>query len=287
MPLAKTSEIDFLFLVNSFIVGAVYSFLTLLFTYLPLKTNFTTVQPDLLAAFLLGFVSGTILSLILGFLAVNFNYSKTIRFTLILTILFIVGYLSNIVEYLFFSTVTLSDLYLEIAFMFIVYAVIATFIIYIFPAKTNPTSLKIKLYSLFSSHSRTWWTIRIFITGTLYVPVYLLFGTLFSPIITPFYTDPSYGLELVIPPLEVIIPLEIIRGIVYVVLLIPVIASVKLNTIKQGLLLAAILFGVGALPGLLTNQSWPILLRLTHGIEIAADSVVFGIMVSKILGKTH
>jgi len=147
------------------------------------------------------------------------------------------------------------------------------------------SSLSEMLRSFFSTHSSRWWILRIFVAGALYLPVYLFFGALFSPIIVPFYTDPSYGLELVIPPFEIIVPLEIARGIVYVILLIPVIASVNLDRRKQSLLLAAILFCVGALPGLLANQMWPVLLRLAHGLEIAADSLVYGYVILKIIKK--
>jgi len=92
----------------------------------------------------------------------------------------------------------------------------------------------------------------------LYLPVYLFFRSTFSPIIVLFYTDPSFGLNLTIPQFEVIVPLEIARGIVYVILLILVLASMNLELRKQIILLATILFCVGTLPGLISNQTWPL-----------------------------
>ncbi|MGQ4916100.1 MAG: hypothetical protein ACP6IU_15315 [Candidatus Asgardarchaeia archaeon] len=93
----------------------------------------------------------------------------------------------------------------------------------------------------------------------------------------------KFGLNLTIPPFEVIVPLEIARGIVYVILLILVLASMKLEPRKQIILLAAILFYVGTLPGPISNQTWPLLLRLAHGLKIAVDSFVYGYIIVRVI----
>ena len=106
-----------------------------------------------------------------------------------------------------------------------------------------------------------------------------------SPIVVPYYTDPALGLELAIPGFEVMIPLAIARGIIYVLVLISPMAMAKLEKWKLVLYLTAILAVVGAIAGFIPLQLWPIALRVTHGLEITADSFFHSLVIVKVLDK--
>ncbi|MEQ9715220.1 MAG: hypothetical protein ACTSSP_02425 [Candidatus Asgardarchaeia archaeon] len=87
------------------------------------------------------------------------------------------------------------------------------------------------------------------------------------------------------PPLEIIVALEIIRGILYVIILLPVIATTNLRGMKLVTYLTLILAEVGAYPGLIMNQSWPAFMRFVHGVEITADSFFQSLVIVRVFSK--
>jgi hypothetical protein len=273
------------FFVKALIVGLISAVCFYVFQFL---FQFLQVRPttgDPIIGFVLSFVAGVILSLVLGFVSSRFTFPFITRTLLVFSILFIIGYVSNIVEYIFFSTTPIYVLYLDFVTTLASDVVTAIVITLLFPPLHNEDLVITLLRSFFSGHSPKWWIVRVFIAGALYVPIYFTFGLIVSPIVTPYYTDPSLGLELTLPGFDVVIPLEIVRGIVYVLLLITPMATAKLERWKLVLYLTAILAGVGALPGLISNQLWPVVLRVTHGLEITADSFVHSFVIAKVLGK--
>ncbi|MGQ4893880.1 MAG: hypothetical protein ACP6IQ_04560 [Candidatus Njordarchaeia archaeon] len=68
-------------------------------------------------------------------------------------------------------------------------------------------------------------------------------------------------------------------------ILIPIIAVSKERKWSLVLLLTAVLYGSGALLGLVANPTWPVKLRIIHGLEIAVDSFFQNYASLKILGK--
>jgi len=125
--------------------------------------------------------------------------------------------------------------------------------------------------------------VRRLTAGTLtYFPVYFFFGMLVSPFVIPYYSDPSMG--LVVPPFSVIIPLEIIRSLMYVAVLLPVIACLGGDFRNSSIALAGMLFIPGALLPLLGDQGLPAPIIPFHLLEILADSVVYGYLLARLLG---
>jgi len=60
---------------------------------------------------------------------------------------------------------------------------------------------------------------------------------------------------------------------------------IKRKKMVISLLLTAVLYGIGASLGLVANLTWPVKLRIIHGLEIAADSFFQSYASQKILGK--
>ncbi len=94
--------------------------------------------------------------------------------------------------------------------------------------------------------------------------------------------DPSFG--LVIPPFSVILPLEFFRGFLYTISLLPVIAVVKERR-ASFFLLASLLFIPGAFIPLVMDTSLPSQIIPIHLIEILADSLVYGFVLSRLLSR--
>jgi len=121
---------------------------------------------------------------------------------------------------------------------------------------------------------------RVALGALSYLPVYFFFGMLVIPFVMPYYTDPSMG--LVIPPFTTIIPLEVLRGLMYVAVLLPVTACLDADRLTTSVALAGLLFIPGALLPLLADQGLPAQIIPFHLVEILADSVVYGHILARL-----
>ncbi len=117
------------------------------------------------------------------------------------------------------------------------------------------------------------WIWRSLLVGVLYVPTYLTFGNLIFPIVKLYYTNPAYGLNLTTPSLGVFLVLELVRGLLYVVALLPVLAVTR-GSRWQTLLSIFIFTGMFNTWQLSVNLTWPVQLRFAHAAEITGDVLI-------------
>ena len=133
----------------------------------------------------------------------------------------------------------------------------------------------------FSTRTRSSWVLRIAVGSVAYFPIYFFFGALIGPFVLPYYNNPSFGLR--IPPFTVIIPVELFRGFVYTLVLLPLLATVVGGRATKFIALAAMLYIPGGLIALLGNPLLPAAIIPFHALEILADSIVYGFVLSRIL----
>ncbi len=274
-------------MIKVIIIGLIYAISLYVFLFLFQFLQVRPIPGDPLLGFVLSFIAGVIISLVLGFVSIKFTFSFVTRYILIFSILFILAYAIHIIDYIIYSTTPLYVLYYGFAINTALYIVITAVIAFLFSPPDDTDSLITQLRNLFSGHSTNWWIFRVLIAGALYYPIYFIFGLMIWPIVEPYYTDPSQGLELKVPSFAVIIPIQLARGIVYVIVLI----SLIVMAVREGyekwklvLFLTAILGGL-VLPGYIADQSWPIVLRVAHGLEITAGSFFHSLVIVKLFGK--
>ncbi len=196
--------------------------------------------------------------------------------------LFIVGSFNNMLEGYFFTNVFDSlDMFVMGAAVMLVssglQAMAAGYVL-----QPGERSLKAGFNQHMQKRSLGEWVKRL-AAGTLsYFPVYFFFGMLVSPYVIPYYSDTSLG--LVVPPFSVIIPLEVVRGLLYVASLLPLAACLNGDVRGLSVALAGMLFIPGALLPLLGDQGLPAPIIPFHLAEILADSVVYGYLLARLLG---
>ena len=81
------------------------------------------------------------------------------------------------------------------------------------------------------------------------------------------------------------IPVELFRGFVYTLVLLPLLATVVGGRTAKFIALAAMLYIPGGLITLLGNPGIPAPIIPFHGVEILADSIVYGLVLSRILSQ--
>lgn len=114
---------------------------------------------------------------------------------------------------------------------------------------------------------------RIVVAWLAWPVIYLAFGMMVAPIVIPYYK--SGVAELVIPPMSTIVAVQLVRSAVFLAASLPLIALWKgphLGLWGALGLAHAVVVGIYGLAGA-TFMPW--VLRVTHSIEITADSFAY------------
>lgn len=123
---------------------------------------------------------------------------------------------------------------------------------------------------------------RLFLAFLAFPCFYFLFGMMIAPIVLPHYDSIDF---IVVPPLATLLLLIFARGLLFLLVSIPVITHWSWTRGRLALALAAGHFTAVGLHGLVQATFFPPVLRWTHGIEILATSVCYGMALAWLLSK--
>jgi len=232
-------------------------------------------------------LGGMLIALLLAWVLPKTQLKRPDLMVVVWLVLFVVQYFNNMIEAYFFTTVFASfSVFAGGAFA----CLLATLVFGIasgvlFLPETHDRSLVYGLSSYLRGGSPSSSVWRIVVGSLVYFPIYFFFGGLIGPFVLPFYTEPSIG--LVIPPITVIIPLEFFRGFLYVMSLLLIFATLRANRRTVFLAVTLILYVPGALVPLLVEHSLPAGIVPFHLAEILGDSVVYGAVLTYLLGRSQ
>ena len=197
--------------------------------------------------------------------------------------LLVVEFLNNYVEAYFFTTRYSNPAVLvqSVASALISSVITATAAALLLGYRISGITASLKEY--LSTRTSRSWALRIVVGSVAYYPIYFFFGLLITPFVLPYYNDPSFGLR--IPSFAVMIPVELFRGFVYTLVLLPLLATVVGGRTTKFIALAAMLYIPGGLIALLGNPGIPAPIIPFHGLEILADSIVYGLVLSRVLSR--
>jgi hypothetical protein len=261
------------------------------FLVLVVLLTLTEILDQVLVGGLLNLVScamslatGILLSLFFTWLVSKMMLQKLHIFALIWLNLFVIRFLSNYIEAYFFTNIftSFTDFIIRMSIALGISLIEGTFIAF-FSVNRYEESLNVSLKEYLSSRSHGSWITRIAAGSVVYFPIYFFFGMLIFPFVAVYYSDPSFGLK--VPGFEVIIPLEFFRGFLYVIVLLPIMVSLKENGRTRFIALSLMLFIPGAFIPLILAPSLPPAIVPFHLVEILADSLVYGFALSRILRK--
>jgi hypothetical protein len=109
---------------------------------------------------------------------------------------------------------------------------------------------------------------------------YFLFGMMIAPIVLPHHEQMGF---IVVPPLSTILLLLFGRSALFLLVSIPIAVCWGLSRGRLALALAAGHFTAVGLSGLIQATFFPAVVRWTHGIEILATSVCYGLALAWLL----
>jgi len=229
------------------------------------------------------FIGGILLAPVMGPISTKLTLPRTERIAVLFLTLYMFAYLIGAPEILLFTTMPLPFQAFLLISESIVFLVVAVLIGVLFPPTQIGACLSMAVNGYFAQRKWKDWLWRYALATVLFFPIYFIFGFIFSPITGPYYNRPELGLGLVIPSFEVMIPVELGRGLVYALTMIPLLAVLKMPKWRLGFWMSLILAIVAAVEPQVVNVGWPLPLRLGHGVEMVCDGFAQGFMMAWLL----
>jgi hypothetical protein len=222
------------------------------------------------------FAGGMFIALLLAWALPKTRLKRLDLIVLVWFVLFVVQQFNNMVEGYFFTNLYRSvSIFVGAVFLSLLTTLVEGVMAgAVFLPEFHDRGLVFELSSYLKERSSASWAWRIAVASVAYFPIYFFFGALISPFVVPYYTNPSLGLR--IPPFTVMVPLEFLRGVLYVMSLLPIFAAIKASRRTLSAVIACILYVPGALVPIILNRSLPPGIVPFHLVEILADSVVYG-----------
>ena len=275
----KSLAIALGYVVGTMIIGVVVDALRL-----PLPAIASRLDPQ--EALVSTFVAGIVYGLVMGALSLHLPVPTWQRFTLLFALAYGLNSVLNGLEAVFFSTYVAPDQFITLLVVGLAQLAPAGLAALLFPPSAVSTRLGALARATLAARSPLAWTWRILAAGVLFVPVYLFFGMLIAPIVVPYYTEAA-GTGLVIPGFGVMLPLEVVRGVLFILILFPLVAVFRGSRRRLWLWLGLVIAAFIGWAPLLGGSFLPPTLRLVHGLEITADSFVHAALIAWLLGVTQ
>jgi hypothetical protein len=247
--------------------------------YVVLGLLFPLQQGTITVTYVIGLaITGLLYGLLLGAALMHFTVGRKARIVLILLPLFVIQWLNPLIEGYVFTT-RLNDVTLLVGgvlfglLLSLAYALVAG-ALFVPSQATQTLGGQFRIY--FAQRAVVDWLWRIVLVALSWAGFYFIFGSIIGPIVMPYYTDPSSPYQLRLLGVEVIAAVQVIRGFVYTGALIPIRIALKQDVKYVLLVLVGLLYVGGGLAIFVIVETFPLVLRVVHGIEILADSLCFG-----------
>lgn len=228
------------------------------------------------------FVSGVLFGLTLGPFAARLPLRIIERIGVLFVTLFVLNQFINVVEGLFFTTISAAEWTFSLFVSAIQDAGLAVFLAFLFQPVSTQRRFSEILREVLGRRRGLGWLWRFLLAGLVYLPVYFFFGMIVAPYVMPYYLNPALGLRLAVPGFDVILPLEVFRGLLYALTLFPLIVALAADSSRSRYQLAfwiiLALAVLGSWQPMLAATFWPPELRLAHGLEITGDCIVYGLL---------
>lgn len=122
------------------------------------------------------------------------------------------------------------------------------------------------------------WAGRFALAWLAFPAIYLLFGMMVAPFVLPVYQQQMAG--LVLPPMTVIVPTQLLRSLLYLGAALPVLLLWADGWKPLALRLGWAFWVLTGLYGMITALWMPPQLRIAHALEIGADSFAYAVVLA-------
>jgi len=252
----KIPAIGAIYFVGIVIAGALVSKLGLPFPEVPGQTWIP----------FLGFLTAVTLCVGLALLANGIAGTPFKRGSILLVFFYVSFVINNQIEAVVYSTTAEAPTMLLFFILPCLMASAAAALL------TRSANQRPPLTTVFADRPITKWWWRVLLAWLAFPVIYYFVGALIYPLVADAYTSPDFGLRL--PGPLVVIAAVSLRSLLFLAASIPVL--VNWTGSRRGLVLslATALAAMVGVAGMFESTWMPLHMKLVHGIEIIADSLV-------------
>jgi hypothetical protein len=152
---------------------------------------------------------------------------------------------------------------------------------WLFPPRKRGMGLVASLRVHFARRQGRDWIWRLPLAAIAFPLIYFTFGRLILPLVEDVYAQGLY--EMQAPTWAELIPVQLARGVLFVAIALPVLATWQRSQRRLGWSLGMAFFVLLAFMSVFTAYWLPLGFRIIHGAEILADSLVYAWVVVLLL----
>jgi hypothetical protein len=251
-----------------------------------LKFRLPALAPAYLQTLLITLITGVVSALILLPLARRLPYRMGTRLLALFLPLYWIAALGNLVEAYFYTTISRFALTIGIVIEAIPYLVAAWLIAWLFPP-AQPVQTETGIWQTLRERPLLSWVWRIACAGILFALFLQLNGMLLH--LGQYYTNSGLTRQLgtTTQPFAISQLEELGRGIIFALVLLPVITVMRGRSWRQLLILALYVALIDAAfeswLSVLPNTSWTLAFRLGEGTNLTLDAIVRGVFIALLL----
>ncbi|MFW9920277.1 MAG: hypothetical protein ACFFED_11800 [Candidatus Thorarchaeota archaeon] len=248
-----------------------------------------STQGNVTISFAIGTVITALLyGVVLRYASLNMPISQKARIAVIWFAVYVIQLLNPVLEGLFFSTQFEGTP--ELAVGAIIFGSLMTLPTAVaagvlFKPEGEVTGFRDMKNQFFNNFTSSSFGLRFILASVLWMGIYFVFGSIVAPLVLPYYTAPGSPFNLVLPSIEVILSLQTLRGFIYTIGVLPLVISLDIDKRGLAFIMISLLYIGGALAVFIISEQFAVFLRVIHGIELFADSVFAGLVISALLGK--
>lgn len=236
-------------------------------------------MPDQTYVPMLSFLTAVVLSSTVAFLARGLGGSPVKRWLTLLAFFYIVFVVTNQIEAVVYTVMN------EVPTMLLFFTLPCLIATTACVLLIKPLNAAEALPTIFSSRPASSWWWRLALAWLAFPVIYYFFGALIYPFVADIYSNPETGFR--VPSQLVIISAVSVRSLLFLSATIPILVNWHGSRRSLVLSLGAALAAMVGVAGMFENTAMPIQMKLVHGTEIIADSLVHAwVLVALLVPKT-
>jgi hypothetical protein len=227
---------------------------------------------------LLWMVAGSVLvALVLSWVARELQGHWGVRWAVLFALIWGGSAVNMVIEASLFTTSGAVASSQAMATTMVIYALPSLFLAgalaLLFPPADSGHGLGESLRRFFAQRPMRSWLWRLPLAVLAFPVVYFGFGLLVQPFVADIYAEGLYEMQL--PTWGQMIPVQLARGLLFLLISLPVIAAWRKGNLHLIAVLGMTFFVLLSFMSVLTAYWLPLNFRLIHGLEILVDSLVY------------
>jgi len=236
-------------------------------------------------AFLLLLLESPVMALALALVARGLGGRLLSRAAALSSFTWVAYTLNTAIETLAFTSTTMEGALFTIISFLLPSIFCGTVATWLFPPGEEGITFSSMARAFFGGRRTGAWVWRIAVAAVVFVPIYLLFGSLVAPLTAQYFQESMYGLQM--PSQEEILLVLSVRSALFLLACLPIVVMWQRSERSLFLSLGFALFVLVGFLYMLGAYYMPLAVRVPHTLEILADSFTHAGLLVVLLAKSN